>query len=138
MITRLMLNPKQHILTPDQELNLNQLMEVLQDIEDSYDQDLVINRGFSTPTEQMAIYDGINASRKTKGLPPIKAPMGSAHCKAAAADISDPKGELYAWLEDNVVLREDLGIAMEDKTFTPTWVHVQIYLPASGKLIFIP
>lgn len=138
MITRLSLNPKKHILTPEQELNLQKLMDVCQKIEDEFGSLLVINRGFSTAAEQRAIYDVINAGRKVKGLPPVKVPMGSAHMKAAAADISDVTGALYKWLESKLDLRTQLGMAMEDKAFTPTWCHVQTYLPSSGHLIFKP
>ena len=64
--------------------------------------------------------------------------MGSSHLYGAAVDISDPKGELKAWITKNSQLLTYNGLWMEDPKYTKTWVHLQIYAPKSMNRFFIP
>lgn len=64
--------------------------------------------------------------------------MGSSHLYGAAVDISDPKGELKAWITKNSQLLTYNGLWMEDPKYTKTWVHLQIYTPKSMNRFFIP
>lgn len=132
------LNPKGYLLTDVQKSNLQKLCATLIRIEVEFGKPLVIDRAFSTPEEQMAIYDRINSERVKKNLPAVTVPMGSAHLKGCAADVADVDGALTEFLVTNLQLRKELGVALEARSATPTWVHIQTYLPASGHLIFSP
>lgn len=75
----------------------------------------IINRGFSTSEEQIAIY-------KAKGLPPK---MGSEHLSGNAVDVADPEGKLKLWILQNLDLIEQLHLFLEDFDHTETWTHIQ-------------
>jgi hypothetical protein len=60
------------------------------------------------------------------------------HLKCAAADLSDADGAVWAFVCANLPESAKIGIWFEDKRWTPTWVHCQIYPPASGKRIYVP
>lgn len=62
----------------------------------------------------------------------------SKHMEGLACDIADTNGELWAWVLQNLDLMQRLGIYLEDRRWTPTWVHFQLGPPASGKRIFVP
>jgi hypothetical protein len=132
------LNPHHHELSQAQQDNAELLAAKLSQLESAYGVRLVINRGFSTLPEQEAIYRGINSHRELQGLSPLKVPEKSAHLEAAAADISDTTGALWRWCMSNLALLEELHLYLEDRSRTPTWVHFQIWAPASGKRIFMP
>jgi hypothetical protein len=62
----------------------------------------------------------------------------SPHLKGAACDIWDRDGHLWGWCMSNLKLLEEIGLWLEDKSRTPSWVHFQIYPPKSGNRIFLP
>lgn len=64
--------------------------------------------------------------------------MGSSHCFGAAIDISDPKGELKAWIMKNQNKLVECGLWMEHPDYCKGWTHLQSYAPKSMKRIFIP
>lgn len=64
--------------------------------------------------------------------------MKSNHLKAAAWDPSDVSGDLWRFVMNNLQFCENIGLWMESKVYTPTWVHFQIFPPKSGSRIFIP
>lgn len=130
------LNPKRHPLTDQQSYNLQRTLFVCQRIEKESGLLLLANRGYATPDEQIALYVRINAKRKLEGLPEIPPPMHSAHIQAAAVDLADPSQKVWDFLYKNERLRIELGVALEKRQ--GAWVHLQIYLPKSGKLIFAP
>jgi hypothetical protein len=63
---------------------------------------------------------------------------GSMHLMACAVDVWDRDKHLWGWVLDNLKLMEELGIFLEDKNSTPTWVHFQIKPPRSKNRIFLP
>ena len=62
----------------------------------------------------------------------------SKHLTAEAVDIPDPDRTLARWCCDNQDALQDIGLWMEDPRWTPTWVHVQVVPPGSGKRIYVP
>lgn len=88
----------------------------------------------------MIITSGLRSQKQQENL--IKAGASTAtkskHLLGLAADISDPEGELYNFLKANPKLMEDVGIWCEDRSATPTWTHIQISPPASGRRFYLP
>jgi hypothetical protein len=74
--------------------------------------------------------------------PNVNASVGGAakswHLQCAALDLADADGSLWTFCLENLELCADLGLWLEDKRWTPTWVHLQIYPPGSGARIFRP
>ena len=64
--------------------------------------------------------------------------LGSSHLYGAAVDIGDADGKLKAWLKANPNKLVECGLWAEDYDSTPTWVHLQIYTPASFNRVFKP
>lgn len=62
----------------------------------------------------------------------------SRHLTAEAVDLGDSDRSLATWCVDNLDVLEELGLWMEDPRWTPSWVHLQIVPPKSGKLVYIP
>ena len=123
MITIHELNPNNYLLTLEQERNFNLLFDRLNLLRSKYGHPMIITSGVRSLEDQARI----NPSA-----------MGSAHVKAAAADIADPDRRLGDWLIDNIGFCEQTGLWMEDLRFTPRWIHIQIIPPKSGNRIFIP
>lgn len=110
-------------LAADIQGNLMTLLERINKVRDAYAVPMIVNSGLRTPE--------INAAT------PNAAP-NSWHMKGAAVDIKDTDGALWAWCLDNLALLKELGLWLEDKKWTPTWTHFQIYPPKSGHRIFVP
>lgn len=66
------------------------------------------------------------------------AAKGSLHMQCAAVDIADGDHKLWQTLLNRLDLCKQHGLWLEDKRWTPTWVHLQIYPPKSGRRIFVP
>lgn len=64
--------------------------------------------------------------------------QSSAHLSCLAVDISDKDGKLWAWCLNNLKLMKQTGLYLEDRRWTPSWVHFQLRAPKSGKRIFVP
>ena len=62
----------------------------------------------------------------------------SRHITAEAVDLPDADRALADWAVDNLDILKDIGLWMEDPRWTPTWLHLQIVPPKSGKLVYIP
>lgn len=62
----------------------------------------------------------------------------SLHMVCAAVDIKDSSGDLWQWLMKNLDFIKLHSLWLEDRRWTPTWVHFQIFPPKSGRRIFIP
>lgn len=112
--------------------NLLILLEKINKVRTAYNKSMAISSGWRSPEDQIRIY-------KEKGITdPKKVPMGSQHIKGAAVDIYDPKQELQAWVKANIKLIEEIGLWMEEFSYTKNWIHFQLVPPASGKRFFIP
>jgi hypothetical protein len=62
----------------------------------------------------------------------------SNHTFGLAVDIYDPDGKFWNWCLANLDLLKALGIYLEDRRWTPTWIHLQWIAPKSRKRIFTP
>lgn len=116
-------------LSDDIRANLSHLHYKLNLIRMFYKEDMVVSRGFSTPQEQIKIY-------QAKGQTPK---MGSQHLLGGAADILDPQQQLQKFVLNHLEWFESLNVWIESFSATPTWTHFQIYPYASwepGKSIF--
>jgi hypothetical protein len=109
--------------------NLNRLLLAMNAVRTAYGKPMTVTSGLRTIEDQLRIYKGRN---------PKNIPMKSAHLEGLAVDISDRTGELWDWCLENLKLLETLGLYLEDKNSTRTWVHFQLRRPASGNRIFVP
>lgn len=67
------------------------------------------------------------------------AATGSKHLTARAGDVHDTPGRDFArWCLRNLDRLEAVGLWMEDPQWTPTWVHLQIVPPGSGRRVYVP
>lgn len=68
------------------------------------------------------------------------AAKNSLHLTCEACDVHDPHGELGRWLQTPGGRKalEDLGLWMEEPSYTATWAHLQTRPPPSGRRYFIP
>jgi hypothetical protein len=103
--------------------NLDELLEKLNKIRLEYGEPMKVASGWRPPA--------VNASTKN-------AAPNSNHMTGHAADIADSDGKLWKWVISNLEFISDLGLYMEDKRWTPTWVHFQNLPPKSKKRIYIP
>ena len=109
--------------TQDVSDNLDKLLIPLNQIRNAWSKPMIVDSGWRPPS--------INAS--TPG-----AALHSKHMLGLAADIEDLDGSLWTWVLENLALMQSLGIYMEDRRYTPTWVHFGFGPPASGHRIFVP
>jgi hypothetical protein len=94
----------------------------------------------------LAAQEGIECDTVNSGWRPLEvndatanAAKGSKHIKALAVDLRDtPKRDLARWCLRNQKHLESIGLWMEDPRWTPTWVHLQIVPPGSGRRVFVP
>ena len=66
------------------------------------------------------------------------ASRSSRHLTAQAVDLPDADRSLATWCVDNLDVLREIGLWMEDPRWTPTWVHLQIVPPRSGRTVYIP
>lgn len=60
----------------------------------------------------------------------------SKHMQCLAIDIEDEDKALQQWCMAHQDVLEELGLWMEHPRDTPTWCHLQIVPPGSGKRVF--
>jgi uncharacterized protein YcbK (DUF882 family) len=102
--------------------NLQTLLERVNDVAAIYPGPLTVNSGYRPP----------EYNAKIGGAP------NSWHCKCAAVDFADKDGALWTWCMAHLPELAKIGLWLEDKSATKTWVHMQIYPPKSGARIFKP
>jgi hypothetical protein len=119
-------------LPSDHQGNLMILLEKINKIRIAYGKPMIVTSGYRSLQEHLDIY-------KRKGITDQnRIPMQSKHLYGQAVDISDPKGELDTWCQNNVKLLEDIGLWLEHPDYTLGWTHFQIVPPKSGNRFFIP
>lgn len=123
MISLKELNPHGYTTTPEQAKNLAKLLTVMNEIRTKYGKPMTVTSGLRSDADQARINPKAKKSNHLMGL---------------ACDISDVDGLLWTWCMLNVKVLETLGVYLEDKQSTPTWVHFQITPPGSGKRVFKP
>jgi len=63
----------------------------------------------------------------------------SRHITGQAVDLLDhPDRRLARWCLQNLGKLEELSLYAEDPRWTPTWVHLQIIPPGSGRRVYVP
>lgn len=123
MITLKELNPKGYKTSPEVEANLNVLLERMNRVRAAWGKPMVVTSGLRSEADQARINPKASKSK---------------HLLGQACDISDPKGELKAWINVNIKLMEEIDLWFEDFDHTPNWIHFQSVPPRSGKRFFIP
>ena len=121
------LNPRNHPLNQDLEVNLNALIERLSAFRAAFGQPMIVTSGLRSESDQRRIYAG----RKS-------IPMLSCHLFGQAVDIADRDRTLSRFCLDNVPLLEKLGLWCESPERTPTWMHFQTRPSRSGNRFFQP
>jgi uncharacterized protein YcbK (DUF882 family) len=109
--------------TKEVQANLKVLHEKINIIREKYGKPMIVSSGWRPQTVNDATPNAAKASKHIVGL---------------AVDIYDKDGILWKWVIENLQLMQDLGVYLEDKRFTNTWVHFGIGAPKSGKRIFKP
>jgi hypothetical protein len=89
--------------------------------------------GFNGPIKVSSGYRPPQLNSTVSGASPT-----SWHLVCAAADLRDIDSKVWQFCIGNLQMAKELGLWLEDKRWTPTWVHLQIYAPKSGKRIFVP
>ncbi len=126
MISLKELNPHGYPTTPEIDANLQILLTRLNAVRSAYGKPMTITSGLRSNAQQQGL---IEAGKSNA--------VHSKHLSGQAADIADD-GKLKAWVMVNLALIEEIGLWMEAFESTPTWVHMQIIAPKSGKRFFIP
>lgn len=109
--------------TKEVQQNLAVLLEKINVVRAKYGKPMTVSSGFR-PASLNANVPG--AAKKSK------------HIVGLAVDIVDKDGKLWEWVLQNLQLMQDLGLYLEDKRHTKSWVHFQIGPPLSGKRIYKP
>lgn len=103
--------------------NIDKLLKAMNEVRKAYGKSMIVASGWR-PAEINE--DTSNAAKNSN------------HIKGLAIDIKDTDGKLWKWVIMNLGLMKSLGIYLEDKRWTPTWVHFQVVPPKSKKRIYIP
>jgi len=103
--------------------NLKVLLEKINIIRESYGKPMTVNSGWRPASINVATPGAAKTSKHIVGL---------------AVDIADADCALWKWCLQNLDLIQELGLYLEDKRYTKTWVHFGIGAPTSGKRIFKP
>ena len=109
-------------LTPEMKKNLDILLVAVNKLRAMWGKPLTVSSGYR-PAAQNAAAGGAKKSN---------------HMICAAVDFRDPDQSLAKFLISRLDILEACGLWMEDPASTPTWCHLQIYPPKSGRRIFKP
>ncbi len=137
MISLQELNPHGFEMDEEQERNLAILHERINKVREAYAKAMYVTTGFRTWEDHVRIYRD-KAKRAGIEFDESKVPKGSQHLKGAAVDIADHDGSLWKWCMINMDKLAAIGLYLEDRGATPTWVHFQTAAPKSGKRVFKP
>lgn len=115
--------------------NLEDLLKKLNKFRSAYGKPLQVTSGYRSLEHHLAIYAAKGITDKAK------IPMRSLHltgCAADVAPIEDNIKHLQEWILNNEPLMIEIGLWFESFEHTPTWCHIQIIPPKSGKRFFQP
>lgn len=110
-------------MEPGLRANMRLLLERMNKVRAAYAKPMIVTSGYRRKEDNDKT---ANAAAKSK------------HMTCEAIDIADQNGLLWDWCVANVQLLKSVGLWLEDKRYTPTWVHFQCVAPKSGRRIFIP
>lgn len=104
----------------EHQVNIDELLKRVNIIRTAYAKAMNVSSGYRSKQDHIRIYSqkGITDQNKI--------PWGSQHLIGCAVDISDPKGELQAWIKANPQIIEQADLYLEDFSATVGWVHFQI------------
>lgn len=102
--------------------NIDKLVKAVNEFIKDYPHNLIITSGYRPEAYNKAV-GGATKSNHTKGL---------------AVDFLDKDNRFWLYVLNNLDKAKVLGLYFENKNWTPSWVHVQLGGPKSGKRIFIP
>jgi hypothetical protein len=122
MISLKELNPKSFPLTPEMTTNLDKLLVAMNVVRAAYGKPMFITSGVRSLEDHKRIYMEI---ARAKGITNPRIPMGSKHLKAAACDVLDQDGSLYAWCKANDSVLAQAGVYLEEDRSAPR-VHFQV------------
>lgn len=108
--------------TKDISDNLDKLLDALNIVRKAYGQPLVVSSGW----RPVAINSSVGGAKKSN------------HTLGLACDFKDHDRRFKDWCLANLDILAKAGLYMEDPDSTPTWVHLQLKAPASGKRVFKP
>lgn len=114
---------KRSELSKELQTNLDHALTAFNCICKAYGLPVVLSDGYRRPQDNTATKNAAKAS---------------AHLECLAIDVKDADGKFWAWCIKNLEVFKQCGLYLEDKRWTPTWVHIQLRRPASGRRIFIP
>lgn len=123
MISMKELNPHDYDTDAETQGNLEELLDRLNQVRSLYGKPMKVTSGLRSQADQARINPSAPKSK---------------HLMGCAADIYDPDGALWKWIEKNMDSMEEIGFWFEAKSATPTWVHFQTRAPKSGKRVFNP
>lgn len=113
MISRdevLMGRDKQYPLDSELENNLGLLLTALNKLRAIYGKPMYVTSGYR-PGNFNAAAGGAKKS---------------AHMSCQAVDFKDADKKLRDWCLNNLKVLEECGLYLEDPSYTPTWIHLQI------------
>lgn len=113
---------KNQNVTPEVAENVDKLCNAVNQLIDKFNISLTVTSGYRSPEYNKDI-GGATMSNHMLGL---------------AVDFSDTNGLFWQYCLNNLKLAKQLGLYFEDRRWTPTWVHIQLKAPRSGKRIFVP
>ncbi len=125
MITMAKLNPHDYPTNSEQQTNLSILCDRLNQLSEACNMEFKVNSGLRSDADQKVII-AAGLSRATR----------SKHLIGAAADIDDPHKLIWSWIANNMAIAEAIGLWFESPLDTPTWTHMSIHPPKSGKRVF--
>lgn len=116
----LMGRDKQAPLTPEMEQNMEKLLIAVNLIRDLYGKPLTITSGY----RPAAINAAAGGSKKSN------------HMSCLAVDFADKDRKLTNWCLKNLDILAEAGLYMESPLDAPSWVHLQVVAPGSGRRVF--
>jgi hypothetical protein len=109
--------------------------EYTKEVSDNIDKLLVamnvIRKAYGKPMKVSSGWRPVGINANIKG-----AAKSSSHTVGMACDIRDTDGTLWNWCLQNLQLIKDCGLYLEDRRWTPNWVHFQTRKVSSGNRIF--
>lgn len=119
-LQEMMGNNKYEDLSQELKDNAQELLKRLNVFRQKYGKPMYVTSGYRSPEHNAEIGGAKN----------------SAHCKCQAIDFRDGDGELKKYIKENPDILKECDLYMEAPESTPTWVHLQSRVIASGNRVF--